>query len=371
MASFTIGFILEQALGHVTYADNLRRQAHHAAHIQPQWALIPFAPTGIGAHIPLYKSNWTVRAGLLARREVARMARNGRLDALFFHTQVPAILSTSWMRRIPSVISLDATPLQYDALGAFYQHPQGNAQIERLKRRMNQACYEAARHIVVWSDWVKQSLINDYAMPAAKITVLPPGVHVADWAPAAPKRTTPGPVKILFVGGDLERKGGLLLLEAFRALRHLGVELHLVTRAQVAPEPGLTVYNAMQPNSPELRALYHACDIFALPTYGDTLALVLSEAAAAGLTLVATPVGGIPELVRDGETGLSVPVGDGAALTAALRTLVEQPKLRRRLAEQGHTAIRRNHDAGVNAARLLDLLADVAAQQQTQLKVAS
>ena len=55
--------------------------------------------------------------------------------------------------------------------------------------------------------------------------------------------------------------------------------------------------------------------------------MVLSEAGAAGLPLVSTAVAGIPEIVRDGETGLVVPVDDVAALTKALRTLVERPDL--------------------------------------------
>ena len=56
-----------------------------------------------------------------------------KLDALFFHTQVPAILAQSWLRKIPGIVSLDATPLQYDELGAFYKHEQGPAWLEDLE----------------------------------------------------------------------------------------------------------------------------------------------------------------------------------------------------------------------------------------------
>jgi glycosyltransferase involved in cell wall biosynthesis len=356
MAAYSIGFIMEQALGHVTHTKNLQTNVPRDPDVRAYWGLVPFAASGLAGRIPVYKSNWTVRAGLRARAAVAGIARSAQLDALFFHTQVPAILASDWLRRIPGIVSLDATPIQYDRLGQFYQHAAGPAWLERLKWRLNRDCYRAARHLVAWSDWTKQGLIDDYAVPAEKISVIPPGVNVADWTRPQPRARRDGPVKILFVGANLERKGGLLLLEAFRALRPLGVELHLVTKDTVDSEPGLFVYNAMQPNSQPLKDLYHACDIFALPTFGDCLPMVLSEAGAAGLAVVSTTVAAIPEIVRDGQTGLTVPAGDVAALTEALRRLVVQPDLRLALAERAIAHVAREYDAQKNAARLLGLI---------------
>jgi glycosyltransferase involved in cell wall biosynthesis len=171
-----------------------------------------------------------------------------------------------------------------------------------------------------------------------------------------PREPHANPVKILFVGGDLERKGGLVLLEAFRALRHLGLELHLVTKDRLPPEPGVFVYNNLEANSQPLKNLYHTCDIFALPTFADALAMVLSEAGASGMAIISTNVGAIPELVRDGETGLIVPVGDAASLTQALRDLATNPALRMTLGERAVTHVTRHYDARTNASRLLGLL---------------
>ena len=356
MAVYNIGFILEQALGHITHTKNLQANIPNDPEVRPHWGLIPFETTGIASHIPVYKSNWTLRAGLRARGEVARITRQTRLDALFFHTQVPAILATDWLKKIPGIVSLDATPMQYDQLGAFYQHEQGPQWLEGLKWRMNRDCYRAARHIVVWGEWTKRGLIDSYEVPADKITVIPPGVNVRDWKRPTPRTRNDGPVKILFVGASLERKGGMLLLESFRALRPLGVELHLVTKDKVEAEPGLFVYNNMQSNSQPLKDLYHSCDIFALPTFGDCLPMVLSEAGAAGLAAVSTNVAAIPEIVRDGETGLTVPAGNTAALTEALHRLVTGPDLRMRLAERAMAHVAREYDAQKNAGRLLDLL---------------
>jgi glycosyltransferase involved in cell wall biosynthesis len=269
---------------------------------------------------------------------------------------VPAVLSTSLIRRVPTVISLDATPLQIDELGRAYGHKRGLPWAEQVKRQLNQNCFQAAQHLVTWSEWALQGLVAAYGVPAEKITVIAPGVSVADWARPAPRPAGAGPLRILFVGADFARKGGPTLLEAFRALGRADVELHLVTRQALPPERGVVVHTGMAPNSPELRALFHRCDIFCLPTLGDCLPMALAEAGAAGLPLVATAVGAIPELVRHGETGLLLAPGDAGALAAALRQLLDEPALRRRLGEQACALVRRDHDVARSARRLLDLL---------------
>ncbi|MEZ4593157.1 MAG: glycosyltransferase family 4 protein [Chloroflexota bacterium] len=282
-----------------------------------------------------------------------------------FFTQVPAVLAQKWLHKIPAILSLDATPRQYDRLGEFYEHDTGPSWLEQKKYELNVSCYRAASHLVTWSDWAKQGLIDEYFVPAEKITVIPPGVNTAEWTPpaSAPKSET-APVKILFVGGDLARKGGLVLLEAFRQLRGeangtaalANLELHLVTRDAVTPEPGVHVYNQMQPNSPALKQLFYDSDIFCLPTFGDCLPMVLSEAGAAGLPLVSTSVAAIPEIVQQEKTGLLVPPNDTAALTAALRTLILNRDQRLAYGQQAQALVRQAHDAPTNARQLLTLL---------------
>jgi len=209
---------------------------------------------------------------------------------------------------------------------------------------------------VAWSEWTKLGLVQDYEVPADKIMVIPPGVNVQEWRRPTPRAPHDDPVKILFVGGDFEREGGLVLLEAFRALRHLGPELHLVTRDRLPPEPNVFIYSNLEANSQPLKDLYHTCDIFALPTFGDCLPMVLSEAGASRMAIISTNVAAIPEIVRNGETGLTVPVGDTASLTLALGDLVTNPALRMTLGECAMAHVTTHYDAPTNASRLLGLL---------------
>jgi glycosyltransferase involved in cell wall biosynthesis len=356
-----IGFVIEQTLGHVTHTKNLQAIVPGDPSVRAHWGLIPWSTNRLESRVPLYRSNWTVRAGLRARAALTEMARGTRLRALYFHTQVPAVLATSWVQRIPSVISLDATPMQYDELGEFYAHETGPAWLERLKWRLNRDCFRAARHLVTFAAWTKAGLVRDYEVPADKVTVIPPGVSTREWTRPEPRTQRDGPVRILFVGGDLKRKGGLDLLEAFRSLRSsLDVQLWLVTADKVTPEPGVVVHGGLQPNSAPLKQLYFDADVFCLPTHGDCIPNVLSEAGAAGLPSVSTRLAGIPEVVRDGETGFVVSRGDVAALTDALRRLVENPELRLEMGARARRHVVENYDAERNTARLLNLLKGIA-----------
>ena len=369
---YRIGFIVEQALGHKTYGINLQHFVSRDPSIEACWGLPVWEIHGLANKIPIYRSNWTIRAGLRTRAILSKMARPQSPHALFFHTQVTAVLAPDWLRRTPSVVSLDATPRQYDRLGAYYGHKSGPAWLENWKWRLNRDCFSLARHIVTWSEWTKQGLVTEYEVPADKISVIPPGVDTLTWAHPELRMQGRGPVRVLFVGGDLDRKGGRLLLKAFRRLRVQvsdypnfndgpRVELHLVTRTPVNPEPGVFVYSDMKPNSSRLKSLFFKSDIFCLPTLGDCLAMVLSEAGAAGLPTISTRIAAIPEIIEDGVTGFLVPPGDVEALTAALQHLIRDPELRKRQGQAAEQAVRQRYDARRNANRLIDLMKQISA----------
>jgi glycosyltransferase involved in cell wall biosynthesis len=359
--------VLERSLGHITHAANLAVLLPQIDSVDAEIVEVEWDTAGLAARVPVFSSNWTVRSGLRARRAIRDLRRHRPLDALFIHTQVPAVLSPDHLRRVPTVVSLDATPLQYDELGSHYGHAQGNRHVERMKWKANRLCFRRARHIVTWSEWARQGVVDGYGIDPGKITVVPPGVRPAMWWSDARSTDAAATVRILFVGGDLARKGGDLLLDAFAGLRSRlaeaggpPVELDLVTGADVAPAPGVVVHRGLAPNSPELVALYHRAHIFCLPTRGDCLPMVLSEAGAAGLPLVSTATAAIPEIVQHERTGLVVPPDDRPALVHALQRLVEDPDLRLRLGLAARELVDREFDAEKNARRLADLLRDVA-----------
>jgi glycosyltransferase involved in cell wall biosynthesis len=105
----------------------------------------------------------------------------------------------------------------------------------------------------------------------------------------------------------------------------------------------------------DVPALLESLDVVALPSWTEGLPVVLLEAMAHARPVVATPVGGTPELVVDGETGLLVPPRDPEALADALRRLLGDPDLARRLGEAGRERVAERFTAARQTRRILEL----------------
>lgn len=104
-----------------------------------------------------------------------------------------------------------------------------------------------------------------------------------------------------------------------------------------------------------------AADVFVLPSLWEGMSNALLEAMACGTAIVATAVGGNPELIRDGETGVLVPPSDPAALALAIRELLADPRRREKLGRAARAAVETNHRIETAAARTADIYRRVAA----------
>jgi glycosyltransferase involved in cell wall biosynthesis len=158
------------------------------------------------------------------------------------------------------------------------------------------------------------------------------------------------------VGNDVERKGLRLLTEAATTLGNAMVDV--VTGDDVRTAGSVRVHRGVAPGSEELRRLYREADVFVLPSYADAVPNVVLEAMAAGLPVVASDVGAIPEIV--GDAGVVVPRGDGKALAATLSHLADDPEARTRLGERACQRAREHYDANAAAERLTRWLREVA-----------
>lgn len=358
---YHFGFVMEQNLGHRTHYRNLLRYVRDDASVVPTWMPLEFDAPGLIRRVPVLGSNWTVRASVQAFDAVRRARRTRPLSAVFYHTQVTSLLAPL-QRGLPAIISLDATPINYDTVGAYYNHTSGG-KLEQYKFVANQRAFDHAVALIAWCQWAKDSLVKDYGVPAEKVTVIPPGVDLAQW----PRRTGAERVQssagrlphLLFVGGDFARKGGEVLLECFTRYLQDDCELSIVTQSPVAPARNLHVYRNVTPNSHTLLRLYADADIFVFPTLADCAPLAIPEAMAAALPVVTTRVGAISEMVRDGQEGLLVEPGSVESLRSALQRLLASTDLRARLGDAGRATVEAEYDAGSNAQRLIGTLKHV------------
>ena len=343
MAPPSVAFVMEQTLGSVTHYLNLRREEGAAENLAIQWVPVDYRP----GRLP-----WAVSGSLLARRALAEVA--GTIDGLFVHTTTIALLCGSQMGRTPCVLSTDGTPLNKRGMREWYGLRSEGRLAERVKTALYRKVFRRAQGFVAWSRSAKESLVADYGCRSEDVEVIPPGIDLSEFAPGNRQHDLP---RILFVGGDFERKGGDLLLEVFRRKLRGRAELELVTKGQVADEPGVRVHRNVGANSPELRKLYAECDIFALPTRADCYPLVCMEAMAAGLPMVATRVGGIPDLILEGETGHAIDSGDAGALLSRLEPLVADAALRSAMGRRSRAEAERRFEVRSNSRRLFAYVA--------------
>ena len=336
-----IAYVMEQTLGSITHYLNLRREEGQAGGPK-QWLPVEFQHT----RLP-----WAISGSLLARKEIAKVGKD--VDGIFIHTTTLALCSPDWLARRPTVLSSDATPASKEDMRELYGLKPESRLAARAKRAVYRAVFRRAAGFVAWSSWAKQSFVDDYGCREEDVAVIPPGIDVQDFAPGDRAHELP---RILFVGGDFLRKGGDLLLEVFDKRLKGRAELVLVTRDEVAERPGVTLHKNVGANSEKLRQLYATSDVFALPTRADCYSMVCMEALAAGMPIVTTDIGGLPDIINEGVTGRVVAPDDAGSLGDALEELVADPKQRLAMGVASRADAEQRFEVRTNARRLFEFV---------------
>ncbi|HUJ42506.1 MAG TPA: glycosyltransferase family 4 protein [Opitutaceae bacterium] len=235
----------------------------------------------------------------------------------------------------------------------FHRDPLARSLARRLIRR--------ASRISVLTDYTRRLLCSRFPEAAAK-SILAPGAARAGSAasPAANTREQRARTVILTVGRLHPRKGQRFIIEALQALpaaQRACVEWWLVggnskeryehRLREAAGRSDLLVRFLGDVPDEELDRIYDQADIFAMTSIDhrhsvEGFGLVYLEAAAHGLPVIAHAIGGVPEAVLDGVTGLLVPPADQPALTTAFARLIADPALRHQLGTEGRQWARRH-----------------------------
>jgi glycosyltransferase involved in cell wall biosynthesis len=211
------------------------------------------------------------------------------------------------------------------------------------ERTREGAVLAAAVAVVTTSTWTRGRLLDLHSLRPDRVHVAQPGTDPADLAPG-----TPGGGELLCVAAVTPHKGHDVLLEALGMIRHLPWRCTWVgsldrdrgfverLRSQVR---ALGISDRVCTTGPltgaALETTYAGADVLVLASRGETYCMVVTEALARGLPVVASAVGGLPEALGRGpegsRPGLLVPPGDPVALAEALRAWLGEADLRRRL----------------------------------------
>ena len=176
-SDYRLGLVMLQDLGHITHIKNLERWLWDDPSVQPTWMHVQPKADDVWQKMPTY--SWKI--SLRARARVLNALRQqDNLDCLFYHTQTLALFSLGIMQRIPTILSLDATPTNFKAIGeSYYGYKESTGVVDKLKLEWNRRMFHSAAALVAFSNWVKESLVHDYGVEPDKVTVIPPGVELS------------------------------------------------------------------------------------------------------------------------------------------------------------------------------------------------
>lgn len=301
---------------------------------------VGFAPELRAAGIPVILGNKSRSLDFDVLRALRGSAAQRHIDVVHAHNFVPnyyAALALFGARRQPALVGTC--------------HDMGSRLSNRKLRWIYRLSLLRTRRVAMVGQQVHDRYVASGLVKADAAETVLNGIPVARFTGTAARRLAARdalgighhvPV-IGCVGRLVSLKNQRLLIEVLPALLEAHPDLRLVILGDGPLE------SALRAQATELKVqrqvdllgqrsdvadLLPAFDIFALPSLTEGLSIALLEACATGLAVVATAVGGNPEIVRDGETGLLVPAEDGAALHKALAALLGDADLRARLGRQ-------------------------------------
>ena len=285
---------------------------------------------------------------LLAGLRLRRLVTAGRYDLVHFHTARAHALSP-WLHntRVKRVVTRRM------------DYPVKKGWVTRL------LYIHSVDAVVAISAGVRAALLAA-EVPAARIRLIPSGVDTTRFTQDSDARVqirraygfSDHETLVLSVGALAERKGYRTLLRAAHQLKAQGIQLRYLVcgegalRTALQDEAGalgLEMDVRFAGFCPEISHYLAAADLFVHVPQWEGLGVAVIEALAAGLPVVASQVGGIPDLIKDHITGLLVPPQDPTALAAALTRLVQAPAWACTLGRAGQAHARAQFDLSVMA----------------------
>jgi glycosyltransferase involved in cell wall biosynthesis len=217
----------------------------------------------------------------------------------------------------------DSTLKQLDKL--YYNEEWDNARKRFFRGHLTKLAADGHQFLCM-SNWYRNGLQEEYQVPSNQTMILRPPIDTDRWSPSDAHKN--GKTRVLFLGGDFQRKGGNLVLDLARDLPHEGLEWHFVTREQ--PQEPFSDKNVhfqtdLKPDTPELIQLVQSCDLLVLPTQADCYSHAAIEAGACGLPTVISNVGGIADIVETGVNGTLLDTKNAIDLKAAVARYVQNP----------------------------------------------
>jgi glycosyltransferase involved in cell wall biosynthesis len=225
--------------------------------------------------------------------------------------------------------------------------------------RLETNLYQNAARVFATSENTRCSVVNDYGGDPAKVLSVGQGLNFDAIPDTIGKRYDSN--TILFIGKDFERKGGFVLLEAFRRVREKlkDARLVIVGQNQVRMDVEGVEWKGRITDRSVIRELYLRSSVFVMPSLCEPFGMVFLEAMAHKLPCIGTNIDAIPEIIADGETGLLAEVGSVTDLAEKVATLLSSQSLMKQFGAAGYQRVANRFTWNRVAGRINRELCDV------------
>ncbi|MBB4255948.1 glycosyltransferase family 4 protein [Rhizobium sp. BK008] len=290
--------------------------------------------THAGLHVPIFDP-YTV----ISWQANKFRSRIREFDAIVAATQAQAAPFVRNPHGVPIFTVIDSTR-------RLYKTEFGGSHIRDAAIARERMLFQDSEHVISISQWAANDVVNHYGISSDRVSVVPVASQPSTYPITAFKPE--GRLNVLFVGGDFERKGGRELLEWQTSHLHHFINLHLVTErsAERHEVPNTTWYGPV-PNEKVVRELLPNVDVLIHPTHRDCSAIVVAEAAMAGVPSIASRVGGISELIQNGVTGYLCEVGDRHSFIRSVEALFQDRDKLRDMGREARLRASRMHEPNI------------------------
>jgi L-malate glycosyltransferase len=302
-------------------------------------------------HLPVY--SFRSRAALAGAWQLARLIRSRGIRLV--HT-------------FDAPLTVYATPVvRYFTKAVMLSSQRGRRELTPEYHKLLRWTDARVDGIIVNCQYLKRQLMEDERVPEPLIRVCYNGIDLEQFHPGPAERPRSLPTDAFVIGTVCvlrPEKGLAMLIEAFARVRKLRPEMKLVivgsgpelaSLQERARQAGVFDDCLWQGSTPGVAGWLRNFDIFVLPSLSEALSNSIMEAMACRCAVVASDVGGNPELIEHGVRGLLFESGNAAALAESLAKLIEDESLRRSLAAAGERFIREGFPRQASAARMAEI----------------
>lgn len=324
-------FIHNTALGFSTVSQAIqtaceRRPDINAVHYSPAmpwWVKLAAAQSPINLRgYDYHTARLSLAWSAFLKRELSRPGVLEGVGAVHVLSQQRGAIA-HWLasKGVPCIVNIDSTDTVWNRDFGY------RAATPDLNRIVERRTLTSAAAVACWSRWAADSVVQDYGVSIDKVFLHRPCVGPFTHARPANRRAG-GPLRIVFVGNDWDRKGGPRVL-AWHQARWIGkAEFHICSKT--APRDDSlkgVVWHGAVPHAKLMSEVLPSMDVLVMPTIRDTFMIAAQEAQAAGLAVITSRIAGLQELVVDGVTGALAQPSDDAAFIGAVERLIADEAL--------------------------------------------